>query len=144
MYNTLQLLLTFLSLLVRRTARSLVRRGRPSLSIASVQMRGGYLSCISFWRQWVCSGRQAFEVLSVVFVGLSFPVSKSTITHSSGAKHTKGRPQYVHQQICGLSVLIKILGCPNGPPPPSQETTRFSVHVTGCWWIRSMAAYGRG
>lgn len=76
MYNTLQLLLTFLSLLVRRTARSLVWRGRSGLHIASVQMRSGNLSCVSFWRQWVCSRRQAFKVLSVVFIGLLFPVSK--------------------------------------------------------------------
>jgi hypothetical protein len=50
----------------------------------------------------------------------------------------------VHQQIWGLSTLMKIRGWPRGPPPPSQETARSWVQVTGCLWIKSMAAYGRG
>ena len=57
---------------------------------------------------------------------------------------TNGSPQYVHQQIWGLSTLMKILGCPRGPPPPSQDTVRSCVQRTGCLWMSSMAAYGRG
>ena len=57
---------------------------------------------------------------------------------------TNGSPQYVHQQICGLSTLMKMRGCPRGPPPPSQETMRSFVHRTGCLWMRSIAASGRG
>ena len=57
---------------------------------------------------------------------------------------TKGRPQYVHMHTCGLSVLINILGCPRGPPPPSQATTLSCTHLTGCLWMSSIAAYGRG
>ena len=53
---------------------------------------------------------------------------------------TKGIPQYVHQLICGLSVLMKMRGCPRGPPPPSQDTTLSCVQRTGCLWISSMAA----
>ena len=59
-------------------------------------------------------------------------------------RRTNGTPQYVHQQICGLSTLMKILGCPSGPPPPSQDTVRPWVQRTGCLWMSSMAAYGRG
>jgi len=55
-----------------------------------------------------------------------------------------GKPQYVHMQIWGLSVLMKILGCPNGPPPPSHSTIRLCVHRTGCLWIKSIAAWGAG
>jgi hypothetical protein len=50
----------------------------------------------------------------------------------------------VHQLICGLSRLMKILGWPSGPPPPSQATVRSCRQRTGCLWIRSMAASGRG
>ena len=57
-----------------------------------------------------------------------------------GGLLTNGKPQYVHMQIWGLSVLMKILGCPNGPPPPSHSTIRLCVHRTGCLWINSMAA----
>ena len=57
---------------------------------------------------------------------------------------TKGSPQYVHQQIWGLSTLMKIFGCPNGPPPPSQDTVLVFVHLTGCLWMRLMAASGCG
>ena len=39
---------------------------------------------------------------------------------------------------------MKIRGCPSGPPPPSQETFRALVQFTGCLWMRSIAAYGRG
>jgi hypothetical protein len=46
--------------------------------------------------------------------------------------HTNGSPQYVHVLISGLSTLMKILGWPRGPPPPSQDTTRLSTHRTGC------------
>lgn len=31
-----------------------------------------------------------------------------------------------------------------GPPPPSHATTRSCVHRTGCLWMSSIAAYGRG
>ena len=70
----------------------------------------------------------------------------SQYRHYSGFEdgHTKGSPQYVHMQICGLSTLMKILGCPNGPPPPSQDTMRSFVQRTGCLWMSSMAASGRG
>ena len=47
-------------------------------------------------------------------------------------------------QTWGLSTLINILGCPNGPPPPSHSTTRLCVHRMGCLWIKPMAASGRG
>lgn len=39
---------------------------------------------------------------------------------------------------------MKILGWPRGPPPPSQETERSLIQRTGCLWMRSMAANGRG
>lgn len=63
---------------------------------------------------------------------------------SEEGRPTKGIPQYVHQLILGLSKLIKILGCPRGPPPPSHETTRSLVQRTGCLWMSSIAEYGRG
>lgn len=55
-----------------------------------------------------------------------------------------GNPQYVQLQISGLSVLMKILGCPNAPPPPSHATIRSCVHRTGCWWIKLIADCGAG
>jgi hypothetical protein len=57
---------------------------------------------------------------------------------------TYGNPQYVHQHTCGLSTLMKIFGCPNGPPPPSQATDLPSTHRTGCLCMSSIAANGRG
>lgn len=39
---------------------------------------------------------------------------------------------------------MKIFGCPNGPPPPSQATIRSCVHRTGCLWIKVIAASGAG
>lgn len=50
----------------------------------------------------------------------------------------------MHVAISGLSVLIKMRGWPSGPPPPSHDTTLCFVQRTGCLWINSMAAYGRG
>ena len=68
-----------------------------------------------------------------VFYGVRAP-AQSQRSEQSGLFRvlTKGNPQYVHQQICGLSTLINILGCPNGPPPPSQDTCRSCTHRTGC------------
>jgi len=92
-------------------------------------------------------------VLSVVLMGLFvISIEQSSINSSFPFLQlelifevlTNGRPQYVHQLIFGLSTLMKILGCPRGPPPPSQATTRSFVQRTGCLWIRSIAAYGRG
>lgn len=57
---------------------------------------------------------------------------------------TNGSPQYVQLQIWGLSRLMKIRGCPRGPPPPSQDTTRSLTQRTGCLWISSIAASGCG
>jgi len=68
----------------------------------------------------------------------------ATVLLSASLVLTNGSPQYVHQQICGLSTLMKMRGWPRGPPPPSQETMRSFVHRTGCLWMRSIAASGRG
>lgn len=57
---------------------------------------------------------------------------------------TKGRPQYVQVQISGLSRLMKTLGWPNGPPPPSHSTVLSWIQRTGCWWMSSIAAAGAG
>lgn len=39
---------------------------------------------------------------------------------------------------------MKMRGWPRGPPPPSQEVLRPLIQRTGCLWMRSMAAMGRG
>jgi hypothetical protein len=68
-----------------------------------------------------------------VFCVLSWPTIVSIHADSdTGVDHTYGSPQYVHQQTCGLSKLMKILGWPSGPPPPSQATDFESTHRTGC------------
>jgi hypothetical protein len=87
---------------------------------------------------------ERLEVRPVVLVGLACVSIVGASGCGTRGARTKGRPQYVHQQIWGLSVLMKILGWPRGPPPPSQETMRSWVQRTGCWWMRSIAAYGRG
>jgi hypothetical protein len=48
------------------------------------------------------------------------------------SEHTKGIPQYPQVAISGLSVLMKTLGWPRGPPPPSQLTTLDLVQRTCC------------
>lgn len=71
-------------------------------------------------------------------------LGQNQIIQGSERELTNGRPQYVHVETSGLSTLIKTLGCPNGPPPPSHSTTRLCVHLMGCLWIRPIAASGRG
>jgi hypothetical protein len=105
----------------------------------------------------VLRGIVSMEAILDVFCDAHWPVSKSArvfppesarkkVREDDGGDWTltNGSPQYVHIQTCGLSVLIKILGCPSGPPPPSQATTLSCVHRTGCLCINSIAAEGCG
>lgn len=46
--------------------------------------------------------------------------------------------------ISGLSVLMKTLGWPAAPPPPSQATIRLCVHLTGTWCTSIIAESGCG
>ena len=112
-----------------------------------------HLGRMALGAQWVRQFRlrQRLEVRSVLLMGLTIVSSAQTILapelesrRRNVDRRTKGRPQYVHQQICGLSTLMKILGCPRGPPPPSHFTVRSWVQRTGCLWMSSIAAYGRG
>lgn len=84
----------------------------------------------------VAGGGQGLQVSAVLFVGLERGVSNDPMV--AGGKtvdisaHTKGTPQYPQVAISGLSVLMKTLGWPRGPPPPSQLTTLDFVQRTGC------------
>jgi hypothetical protein len=53
---------------------------------------------------------ERLEVRPVVLVGLARISNVDTSRRGTTWVRTNGRPQYVHQQIWGLSVLMKILG----------------------------------
>lgn len=89
-----------------------------------------YLGGIAGGFEGVAGGGQRFEVGAVLLLGLWH--GSVLAKHPMAGKHTKGSPQYPQVAISGLSVLMKILGWPRGPPPPSQLTTLDLVHRTGC------------
>jgi hypothetical protein len=91
---------------------------------------------------WACC---VVSTVQLAFNATSSRVHQDCLSKQEfNGKLTNGSPQYVQPQIWGLSTLMKIRGCPRGPPPPSQDTTRSFTQRTGCLWMRSMAASGRG
>jgi hypothetical protein len=102
-----------------------------------------HLRSIARWCQRIARVRQCFNMLSMMLVRLERSVNDVWVLRRNRLL-TNGTPQYVHQLICGLSRLMKILGWPSGPPPPSHETMRSCRQRTGCLWMRSIAASGRG
>lgn len=132
-----------LSLFKRLASVRLIRLGRPSPRsiVLKITRRQGVRVFNRIQR--VAVSRVCFNLFAVVRVRLPKCISTHHY-HLLPGGLTNGRPQYVHQQIWGLSVLIKILGWPSGPPPPSHETTFLFVQRTGCLWMSSIADSGRG
>lgn len=121
---------------------------RDSLRLTNLRLR-------AWCYKWVWSFWHRLQRLAVMFIGLwncqyvytSIWKKSQTLRHVTQQvweRPTNGSPQYSQGLIWGLSRLMYTLGCPNGPPPPSQTATLSFRKRTGCWWIRSIAACGAG